>query len=461
MLPVVVLVGRPNVGKSTLFNQLTRSRAALVADYPGLTRDRRYGVASRGDQPFIVVDTGGLTSEAEALGTLVARQTALAIAEADVLVLVVAHDEGLTAQDHEIAAQLRRTGKPVLVVVNKADGLPGPLAVADFHALGLGSPLATVAHRGEGLDSLLAALAPSLGSPEPPPESSDTEPRIAVIGRPNVGKSTLINRLLGEDRLITSEVPGTTRDSVTIACQRDGRAFRLIDTAGIRRRARVEDAVEKFSVVQSLQAIEQAHVVIVVLDAQEGLTDQDLHLIGLVIDAGRALAVAVNKWDGLRSDQRRTIQAQLDRKLDFAAFADRCSISALHGSGISELLKSAFNACDSAGRELPTPLLNELLARAVAQNAPPVARGRQVKLRYAHQGGRRPPLIVVHGSQAPRLPANYRRYLENFFREALKLRGVPLRVELKSGENPFAGRRNVLTPRQLRRRQRLRQHSRR
>ena len=461
MLPAVALVGRPNVGKSTLFNQLTRTRDALVADEPGVTRDRRYGVARADGGSYIAIDTGGLGGAAPAaIAASVERQVEYALAEADCVVLVVDYKEGLTADDERIAAQLRRSGKPVTVAVNKAEGTSPEIAEAEFHGLGLGPPVGIAALHAQGLHALLErVLAPfELGAA---PAEPGQRPKVAVIGRPNVGKSTFINRLIGDDRLITSAEPGTTRDSVLVPCERDGYEFTLIDTAGIRRRARVRAAVEKFSIVQSLQAIEDAGVVIVLLDAREGVTDQDLHLVGLVHERGRALVIGINKWDGMPVADRRSVEAQVDRGLDFAAYASVHYVSALHGSGIADVVRAAMAAYDSAGRELPTPRLNEILQRALQAHAPPVVRGRQVRLRYAHQGGRFPPLIVVHGSQAERTPAHYRRYLENAFRESLRLTGTPVRVEFRSGENPFAGRRNALTVRQAKRRQRVVRHDRR
>ncbi len=466
MLPAVALVGRPNVGKSTLFNRLTRTRAALVADFPGLTRDRRYGFGTFADRSFLVIDTGGLAAEGSAdIAARVAEQVDIALEEAGAIVLVVDHRTGLMAEDIGIAERLRRAAKPVIVAVNKAEGVPGELAEADFHSLGLGDPVGIAALHGHGIERLLErVLGPFREAAEdeveagaPGPEG----PKLAVIGRPNVGKSTLINRLIGSNRLITSPEPGTTRDSVLVPCERDGKKFVLIDTAGIRRRARVEETFEKFSVVQSLQAIEDAGAVIVMLDAREGVTDQDLHLIGLAAERGRALVIGVNKWDGLTAGQRRDVERQVDRKLDFVQYATVLYVSALHGSGIAELVAAALKAHRAAGTELATPRLNQVLRDALTDNPPPVIRGRQVRLRYAHQGGRYPPLIVVHGSQAERLPAHYRRYLENTFRQAFKLRGTPVRVELRSGENPFAGRRNTLTPRQAKHKRRLQRNRRR
>lgn len=463
MLPAVVLVGRANVGKSTLFNQLTRSRDALVADVPGVTRDRRYGVARWPEGSFIIVDTGGLGAAAGEINTGVERQVEVALHEADSIVLVVDFTEGVTAEDERIAERLRRTGTRVTVVVNKSEGVAGDVAAAEFHALGLGPPMAVAALHAQGMGRLAARILEPFAREDPAPagEADDARPRLAVIGRPNVGKSTLINRLVGSERLITSSEPGTTRDSVSVPTERDGFEFVLIDTAGIRRRARVDEGVEKFSVVQSLKAIEEAEVVIALLDARAGVTDQDLHLIGLTADRGRALAVGINKWDGMPIAARRRVEAEVDRQLDFVPFASVHYLSALHGSGISELVRSAIKAYRSAGRNLTTPRLNQILKDASQAHAPPLIHGRQPRLRYAHQGGRYPPLIVVHGTQVERLPDHYRRYLENYFRDRLKLKGTPVRIEFKSGDNPFAGRRNALTPRQRERRKRVIRHSRR
>ena len=462
MLPAVALVGRPNVGKSTLFNQLTRSRDALVADFPGVTRDRRYGVGRRDGQSYIVIDTGGVGASGSAeIESGVERQVGSALEEADLVVLVVDYRESVTAADERIAAQLRRSGKPVTVAVNKAEGVARELAEAEFYCFGLGAPVRIAALYGHSLKRLLDRVLAPFEASEAGDAPRFADPKLAVVGRPNVGKSTLINTLLGSERLITSPVPGTTRDSIFVPCERDGRTFTLIDTAGIRRRARVSDAIEKFSVVQSLQAIESAGVAVVLLDAREGVTDQDLRLIGLVVDRGRALVIGVNKWDGLTMGQRRRTESQVDRQIDFVPFARVVYLSALHGNRIAEVIRSAFTAYEAAGAGFATSRLNAVLEQAIEAHPPPIVRGRQVRLRYAHQGGRYPPLIVVHGSQAARLPAHYRRYLENSFREALGLDGTPVRVELKSGDNPFSGRRNVLTPRQLKRRKRIIRHARR
>jgi len=461
MLPAVALIGRPNVGKSTLFNQLTRSRDALVADEPGVTRDRRYGIADFNGARYVVIDTGGLGGVGETeIDPRVDRQVAHALEEADALVLVVDQRAGLAPEDLAIAERLRRSGKPVTVAVNKSEGLTPEVAAADFFGMGLGEPAVIAARHGQGVGQLVErVLAPFELEPSVH-EGDEDQPRLAVVGRPNVGKSTLINRLIGSDRLVTSPQPGTTRDSIVVQCERDDQRFLLVDTAGIRKRARVDEGIEKFSVVQSLRAIEEADVVIVLIDAREGITDQDLHLVGIVVDRGAALVIGINKWDGMEVGQRRRVESEVERKLEFAAYAPRHFLSALHGSGIAELIASSMRAYESAGRQVPTPRLNELLRQATIAHPPPMIRGRQVRLRYIHQGGRYPPLLVIHGSQADRIPARYARYLENFFRKALKLVGTPLRVEFRSGENPFAGRRNQLTPRQQKRRQRIIRHSR-
>jgi len=462
MLPAVALVGRPNVGKSTLFNQLTRSRDALVADFPGLTRDRRYGFAEYDDRSFIVVDTGGLGDDSSELAQLAARQTEFAIAETDVIVFVVDYKHGLTTADEQIVAKLRSANKPVILAVNKAEGVAPDVAEAEFHRLGLGAPLSIAALHAKRLNVLLEAIIERLPERDDPSDAHDSEagPTVAVVGRPNVGKSTLINRLIGSDRMVTSAEPGTTRDSVQVSCERAGQPFVLVDTAGIRRRAKVSETIEKFSIIQSLRAIEEAGVVIVLLDAQEAVTDQDLHLLGLILERGRALAIGVNKWDNLDPAQRRKIEGQIARKLQFVAYAKVTYISALHGSGIDDLLATAFAAYRDAGKTLPTPRLNDILQQAVMAHAPPIVAGRRLRLRYAHQGGRYPPLIVIHGGRAERVPDRYQRYLANAFRQALKLEGTPLRLEFRGGENPFAGRRNVLTRRQLKHRQRVVRHRR-
>ena len=462
MLPAVALVGRPNVGKSTLFNQLTGSRDALVADFPGLTRDRRYGFGKRDGRAFLVVDTGGLGDDVSDTGALAALQTEVAVDEADAIVFVVDYKDGLTAADERVAEQLRSSNKPVTVAVNKSEGLEPELAEAEFHSLGLGAPISIAALHGRRLAALMTkVLVPFDEADAGELDDSLSGPHVAVVGRPNVGKSTLINRLLGSARLVTSPEPGTTRDSVLVPCERNEKKFVLVDTAGIRRRARVNETIEKFSVVQSLRAIENAGVVILLVDAREGITDQDLHLIGLVLERGRAITIGVNKWDNLDSAHRRQVDAQIDRKLEFVAFARISHISALFGSGIDDVIGAALGAYDAAGKEFSTPRLNEILESAMVAHAPPVVAGRRTRLRYAHQGGRHPPVIVIHGNRAERLPGHYRRYLTNVFRRALKLKGAALRLEFRTGDNPYAGKRNTLTRRQVKRRQRVIKHARR
>ncbi len=458
MLPVVALVGRPNVGKSTLFNVLTRSRDALVADMPGVTRDRHYGVCRRRDRAFVVVDTGGLGDTTQSLDVLTAHQVRMAVDESNVLLLIVDAREGLSPIDASVLQELRRSGKPLLLAVNKIDGLDPDVAVAEFAALGISPVLPVAASHGRGIDTLLDELVPRLPEQQEPQDIADQGIRIAVLGRPNVGKSTLVNRLLGEDRVVVSELPGTTRDAIHVPLQRDGKSYVLIDTAGVRRRARVEQALEKFSVIKTLQALDDAEVALLMLDAQEGVTDQDLSLIGYVLDAGRALVIALNKWDGLDRDTRRHCQVGIDRKLEFAAWAPVVTLSALQGSGFRELMRAIDRAHAAAHRSLGTPVLTRALEQAYAAYQPPLVRGHVPKLRYAHFGGNHPPTIIIHGSRTQHIAPAYVRYLENFFRKRFHLYGTPVRVHFRDGENPFAGRKNILSGRQLRKRKRLLQH---
>jgi len=463
MLPVIALVGRPNVGKSTIFNVLTRTRDALVADVPGVTRDRQYGFGSTEHYRFIVIDTGGLIESPRGIEQPMAVQTQRAIEEAGHVVFVVDSREGLTPADLFVAEVIRKSGKPAIVAVNKSEGREDEIAITEFHALGLGEPRALSAAHRQGIeelvDAVLAGTEPA--GPEDQPVPEDRDLRVCVIGRPNVGKSTLINRLIGEDRLIAFNEPGTTRDTILVPFERDGRHYTLIDTAGVRRRARVEDAVERFSVIKTLQAIEQSNVVVGVLDARETVAEQDATLLGIVADRGRAMVIAVNKWDHVSTEHRAEIREQLEQRLRFLDFAPVHFISALHGSGVGELMQSVEAVYEAAMRTLPTPELTRALEAAMKQHQPPLVRGRRIKLRYAHQGGRNPPIIVIHGTQAERTPEDYRRYLSNSFRKVFDLRGTPLKVEFRSETNPFAGRRNELTPRQKQSRKRLIRHVRR
>ena len=457
MLPVVALVGRPNVGKSTLFNRLTRTRDALVADYPGLTRDRQYGYGKVGGRDYLVVDTGGLGDDDEGVAALMAEQARLAIDESDVVIFLVDARDGLLSGDYDIADRVRRSDKPVFVAINKAEGLDADAVASDFYALGLGDPAVISAAHGDRVVPLIEHVLAAAPEGDVEPEADDAI-MITVAGRPNVGKSTLINRLIGEERLVAFDKPGTTRDSVRVPFERDGKHYVLVDTAGVRRRTRVTEAIEKFSVIKTLQAIEQSNVVIGVIDAREGVTDQDVSLFGLIIERGRALVVVINKWDGLDPDRRRALRDGLELKLGFTEFAPRHFISAKHGTGVGKLLPEAERVHEAACRELPASALTRALETAIGAHPPPLSRGRRPRLRYAHQGGRNPPVIVVHGTQAERLSASYRRYLVNYFRKTFKLRGTPIRLQLKSGKNPFEGRRNTLTPRQQARRKRLLKH---
>ena len=439
MLPVVVLVGRPNVGKSTLFNRLTGTRDALVADMPGVTRDRQYGYGRLGPMPYVVVDTGGLVEQPSGIEAPMRLQTERAVAEADVLIFLADARSGLTPQDHFVARELRRSGKAVFLAVNKAEGLDPSTAAADFHSLGLGEPLAIASAHGEGCRELMERALAGFDAAAVQSETSvdDGRIRIAVIGRPNVGKSTLVNRLIGDDRVIASDMPGTTRDSIFVPFERDERQFTLIDTAGVRRRGKVEDFVEKASVAKTLQAIDTAHVVIFVVDAHDSIGEQDASVLGLALARGRALLIAVNKWDGIPMEQRDEIRRQLELKLDFVPYAPVHFISARHGTGVGELVAATIRAYDAAMTEIPTPKLSKTLERAIAQHQPPMVRGRRIKLRYAHQGGRNPPRIIVHGNQTAHVPESYTRYLANVFRREFDLFASPVAVEYRTDANPF------------------------
>jgi GTP-binding protein len=459
--PVVVLVGRPNVGKSTLFNRLTRSRSALVADFSGLTRDRHYGEGRVGQTPFIVVDTGGFEPVAKT-GILhqMARQTKQAIAEADVVIFMVDARAGLSAHDHDISKLLRKLGQRVILCVNKAEGMQHGSAVAEFHELGLGLPVAISAAHGDGIADLIEHALEGLGEPAletPEFDADDAEPteaalkiqgetvepeikhriKLAIVGRPNVGKSTLINTLLGEERVIAFDMPGTTRDAIEIEFDRGGKQYTLIDTAGLRKRGKVFEAIEKFSVIKTLQAIEACNVVLLMIDAQHEVSEQDAHIAGFILETGRALVVAINKWDGLDEEQREKIQREFDRKLRFLSFARVHTISALRGQGINTVLRSVNAAHAAAFMKLSTPRLTRELQAAVEQQPPPRKGIFRPKMRYAHQGGQNPPLIIVHGNALDAISDTYRRYLENRFRDAFELAGTPLRIEFKSSYNPF------------------------
>ena len=443
MKPVIALVGRPNVGKSTLFNRLTRSRDALVADLPGLTRDRHYGEGRIGERPCLVIDTGGFEPVAkEGILHEMAKQTKQAVAEADAVVFIVDGRQGLTPHDKTITDFLRKSGRPVLLVVNKAEGMKYTSVTADFYELGLGDSYVISAAHGDGvLDLVNEALdlaATQRKAEEDVPEEAHKGIRLAIVGRPNVGKSTLVNTLLGEDRVIAFDMPGTTRDSIEIPFERDGKHYTLIDTAGIRRRGKVFEAIEKFSVVKTLQSISEANVVLLLLDAHQDISEQDAHIAGFILESGRALVVGVNKWDGLSADKRDQIKMDLERKLNFLFFAKFHFISALNGSGIDPLMKSVNSAYAAAMAKLSTPRLTRALIEAVEHQQPRRKGSIRPKMRYAHQGGQNPPIVVIHGNALEAIDSNYKRYLEKHFRETFSLVGTPLRIELRSGKNPFA-----------------------
>ncbi|MGV6988970.1 ribosome biogenesis GTPase Der [Testudinibacter sp. P80/BLE/0925] len=492
--PVVALVGRPNVGKSTLFNRLTRTRDALVADFPGLTRDRKYGHAHIAGYDFIVIDTGGIDGTEEGVEEKMAEQSLLAIEEADVVLFMVDARAGLMPPDIGIANYLRQREKTTVVVANKTDGIDADSHCAEFYQLGLGEISQIAAAQGRGVTQLIedvlapfaaqlqqnenddesaveadewdhdfdfnneedtALLDSALAEDEEAEEEQQKNIKIAIVGRPNVGKSTLTNRILGEDRVVVYDLPGTTRDSIYIPMERDGQHYTLIDTAGVRKRGKVTLAVEKFSVIKTLQAIQDANVVLLTIDAREGISDQDLSLLGFILNAGRSLVIVVNKWDGLSQDIKDQVKSELDRRLDFIDFARIHFISALHGSGVGNLFDSVQEAYECATKRFSTSMLTRILQMATDEHQPPLAAGRRIKLKYAHPGGHNPPIIVIHGNQLDKLADSYKRYLSNYYRRSLKIIGTPIRIQFQEGNNPFAGRRNTLTPNQLRKRKRL------
>ena len=502
MTPVIALVGRPNVGKSTLFNRLTRTRDALVADFPGLTRDRKYGHANIAGFDFIVIDTGGIHGTEEGVEEKMAEQSLLAIEEADVVLFLVDARAGLLPADIGIAQYLRQRDKTTVVVANKTDGIDADSHCAEFYQLGLGEVEQIAAAQGRGVTQLIEQVLAPLGeklnadqaveneedfaNEEENPTASldewdndfdfeneedaalldealaeeqesvlDKNIKIAIVGRPNVGKSTLTNRILGEERVVVYDMPGTTRDSIYIPMERDGQQYTIIDTAGVRKRGKVNLAVEKFSVIKTLQAIQDANVVLLTIDAREGISDQDLSLLGFILNAGRSLVIVVNKWDGLSQDIKDQVKSELDRRLDFIDFARVHFISALHGSGVGNLFESVQEAYACAMQKTSTSMLTRILRMASDEHQPPLVNGRRVKLKYAHPGGYNPPIIVIHGNQVDRLADSYKRYLSNYFRKSLKIIGSPIRIQFQEGNNPFAGKRNKLTPSQLRKRKRL------
>lgn len=458
MLPVIAIVGRPNVGKSTLFNCLTRSRDALVADTAGVTRDRIYGLGRVGASAFVVIDTGGFCASTDDISQLVTKQTLHAVQEAHLVLLMVDGQAGINAEDEMIAQRLRRFAKPIFLVVNKLDHGDTISAISEFHALALGKPYAISAAHRRGVSDLMEEVLASVEKPQWPEEHPADGIRVAVVGRPNTGKSTLINRLLGEDRLVAHDTPGTTHDVVEVAFQRESTHYTLIDTAGIRRRSKIADQVEKFSVVKTLQAIASCNVAIVLMDARDGISDQDVHILAVALDQGRALVIGVNKWDNLSAEQRSRVRETLERKLAFVDYAPVQFISALHGSGIRELFQAVDRAWACANLDVSTSRLTRLLQEAVKHHPPPLVRGRRIKLRYAHQGGTNPPLFVVHGNQTDALPRAYQRYLARTFRSELGLSGTPIRLEFKTSDNPYRFKRQSVSRRQLRKRKRLIRH---
>lgn len=446
MTAVVVIVGRPNVGKSTLFNRLTNTDRALVDDLPGVTRDRIAGEVCRDDRRFLLVDTGGLGNEAaedNALAERVTEHSLQAVDDADLVLWLVDYRTGLTPEEQDLAERLRPLGDKLRVVVNKSEGEAAAFAAAEFYALGAGEPISISAQRGSGIPQLLDTIYSALPAESLlPPEDESSELGVAVLGRPNAGKSTLINRLLGEERMLTFDRPGTTRDSVSAQLERDGHRFTLIDTAGVRRRSQVSEGLEKISIIRTLKAIDAADLVVLVVDARVGVTEQDAHLLGMAVDRGKAIIIAINKWDGLSTDQRDDVKRQLDLRLAFADYARVHFISALHGTGVGEMFATVTHLAELYQRELNTALLTSCMERAIEAHQPPLVHGRRIKLRYAHLGGRRPLRVIVHGNQVERLPHHYKRYLARALREQLQLEGMPLLLDFKQGDNPYAGRKN-------------------
>jgi len=436
MLPIVAIVGRPNVGKSTLFNVLTRTRDAIIADVAGVTRDRQYGYSRIGAVPCVLIDTGGLVDRPSGIEALMRLQTEKAVAEADRIIFLADARAGLTTQDRNIANELRRAGKPVTLAINKSEGLDADMVAADFQVLGLGDPHAIASGHGQGCRELIETVLEGLVAGHGPADDTSAI-RVAIIGRPNVGKSTLVNRLLGEERVIASETPGTTRDSILVPFRRDERDFLLVDTAGIRRKARVDDPLERASVARTLQAIAEAHAVVMVLDAHDSIGEQDASVLGQALERGRVLLIAINKWDGIPTEKRDEIRNLLSFKLDFVPFAPLHFISARHGTGVGELARDLVRGYDAAMRAMPTPALTKVLEKALEAHQPPLVRGRRIKLRYAHQGGRNPPRIIIHGNQTESIPESYRRYLANVFREAFDLFATPVAVEFRTDRNPY------------------------
>jgi len=464
MLPVVAIVGRPNVGKSTLFNALTRTRDALVADIPGVTRDRQYGISDVGDAPCVLIDTGGLVGKAEGIDYLTAKQVHQAIEESQLVFFVVSARDGLTHEDEGIGQLLRQHNRPVVLVGNKIDGTDPDLSLIEFAALGMGDAMAVAASHRRGVSELMDQAANMLPAAEAGEDELEDDPeriRLAIVGRPNVGKSTLVNRLLGEERVVAYDQPGTTRDSISTFMERDGVKYELIDTAGVRRRSRVSDMIEKFSVIKALQAIDRAHVIILMLDASEGITDQDATLLGHILQQGRALVIAMNKWDGMDEYDRKQMLSEMDRRLQYVTWARQIRLSALHGSGLKELIKAVREAWRSATMNMPTPELTRVLQKAWEAHQPPMSQGRSSRLRFAHSGGSLPPRIIIHGNRTDAIPPSYKRYLENVYIKHFKLRGTPLQINFRSGENPYKDKKNILTQRQLAKRARLKKFTKR